>query len=272
MITSILPFKARIGGETISKSGIKIEKIFDETAFTRKIKTRNFTLTPDFLSKSDFTRHVSENSKIVPFTSMNNLFLKVKKTIKNNSGKKYIFAYWPNFDHYAHEKGIGSKKAEKHLRELNKKIELLVRSIKGSNSTLIITADHGLLDVPKDRIIRLEHHPRLKECLAMSPCGEGRVAYFYVRPTKVKEFEKYFKDKLSRYCDLYKSEDIIKKGYFGLFEPNPKLFDRIGDYVLIMKENYLFKDEIEENPNRFIGHHGGVSKEEMLVPLIVIKA
>jgi len=272
MITSILPFTARIGGEVISQSGIEIEKIFEETAFTKKIKRKSVTLIPDFLLNSDFTKHVSENSKMIPFTNLDNLFLKMKKAINNISGKKYIFAYWPNFDHFAHENGVGSEKVEKHLMKLDKKIKSLVQSIKNSNTTMIITADHGLLDIPKNRIIKLEDHPKLKECLTMSPCGEGRVAYLYVKPTKIKEFKKYIKDKLGNYCDLYKSSEIIKKEYFGLGKPNPRLIDRIGDYILIMRENYLFKDEIEKNPHRFIGHHGGVSKEEMLVPLIVIKA
>jgi hypothetical protein len=37
-----------------------------------------------------------------------------------------------------------------------------------------------------------------------------------------------------------------------------------------MKENYLLKDKIEKRKEFHVGNHGGVSKEEMLVPLIVI--
>ncbi|MFC1686309.1 hypothetical protein ACFLZZ_04810 [Nanoarchaeota archaeon] len=51
-----------------------------------------------------------------------------------------------------------------------------------------------------------------------------------------------------------------------MFKPNKKLWDRVGDYTLIGKKNYSF-DEGEVND----GVHGGVSKEEMFVPLIVIK-
>jgi hypothetical protein len=40
-----------------------------------------------------------------------------------------------------------------------------------------------------------------------------------------------------------------------------------------MKENYILKDKIKKIKKKMhIGHHGGVSKEEMLVPLIVINA
>jgi hypothetical protein len=70
---------------------------------------------------------------------------------------------------------------------------------------------------------------------------------------------------------LYKSEDLIKENYFGLYEPNPKLRDRVGDYTLIMKDNYIMKDLVLGEDRRiFIGNHGGLSDEELYVPLIVI--
>ena len=73
-------------------------------------------------------------------------------------------------------------------------------------------------------------------------------------------------------CYLYKSNDLIKKNYFGLFKPNKKLFDRVGDYTLIMKENYVILDSILGEKRCFhIGNHGGVSKQEMYVPLVIIK-
>jgi hypothetical protein len=38
-----------------------------------------------------------------------------------------------------------------------------------------------------------------------------------------------------------------------------------------MRENYIIKDFVLGEKERFhIGNHGGVSKEEMFVPLIVI--
>ena len=101
--------------------------------------------------------------------------------------------------------------------------------------------------------------------------GESRFTYCYVRPHKVKQFETYMKKYLSEYCYLFKSIDLVKKGYFGLFNSHPKLEDRIGDYTLIMKDNYIIRDTIlGEKPNKFkIGQHGGMSKEEMFVPLVI---
>ena len=46
----------------------------------------------------------------------------------------------------------------------------------------------------------------------------------------------------------------------------------IGDYVLIMKENYVLKDDLlNHKSHNHLGSHGGISKEELFVPLIVFR-
>ena len=77
--------------------------------------------------------------------------------------------------------------------------------------------------------------------------------------------------KLKKYCWLHKSSDLVKKNIFGLGKPDPKLLDRIGDYTLIMKENYIIKDNLLGRKSYAMkGNHGGVSPDEMIVPLVII--
>ena len=74
-------------------------------------------------------------------------------------------------------------------------------------------------------------------------------------------------------CEIYKSRELIKNNFFGLFKANARLADRAGDYILIMKENYIIKDFVAgEDHDIHIGNHGGISKEEMFVPLIIINS
>lgn len=205
------------------------------------------------------------------YTTLNGFFSQIRKAVKSHNQRKYIYAYWYEFDSISHKNGVNSKKAYNHFKEIDKRLKSLVKNIKNTNTTLIITSDHGFVDSTKKQLIKLEDHPKLKECLTLPLCGERRTVYCYVHPSKTKQFEKYVKTKFKKYCYMYRSEELIRKNYFGLFKENPKLFDRIGDYILIMKDNYLFCDDILNRKRKFhIGHHGGVSKEEMYVPLIVI--
>jgi hypothetical protein len=84
----------------------------------------------------------------------------------------------------------------------------------------------------------------------------------------VDAFEAYVRDALGHTCDLVKVDDAIAGEYFGFGVPNVHLFDRVGDYILVMKENHVLKDLLlGETRMPLIGHHGGVSDDEMFVPL-----
>ena len=272
VVSTILPFKPRFGGQSFSNYSIPIDTIFDQKAFSSRIKAQNFNIIPKQILNSDFSKATSKNSKSLCYETLNGFFRQIKKAITYSNRRKYIYAYWPELDLLNHDYGVGHKISEKHFKGLDEKIRNFIKSIEGTNTSLIITADHGHINIPLERIIKLEDHPKLKDCLTLPLCGEGRTAYCYVHPSKTKQFESYVKNKLKKYCSLHKSQDLIDKKYFGLFKPNPKLFDRVGDYILICKENYILEDSIEGEKKRkpFVGHHGGVSKEEMLVPLIFI--
>jgi hypothetical protein len=148
----------------------------------------------------------------------------------------------------------------------------LAKKLEGTNSIIILTADHGQINTPLEKTLMLKDHPKLLECLSNALSGEPRAAYCYVKQSKKNQFERYIKTKWGKICELHKSEDLVKKNYFGLYKPNPKLLDRIGDYVLILKDDYSIKDFlIGEKKTFHLGRHGGLSKEEMYVPLIVIR-
>jgi predicted AlkP superfamily pyrophosphatase or phosphodiesterase len=274
VVSTTLLFRARIGGQSFSERGVEMKNIIQEKSFFSKIKTNSFSVYPSSIINSDFTNTTTLESKKVEYedSNMEDLVNKILKTVKSSKKEKYIFGYWMDMDTTNHESGVDSKKSEIHFKKIDRQIERLANKLKGTDTTLVITADHGAINTPDKKIIKLEAHPKLKECLSLPLCGEGRVAYCYVHPAKIKIFESYIKTKLKRYCKMYKAEDMIKKNFYGLFEPNKKLFDRIGDYVLIMKKDYSLMDNLDGKRKFDAANHGGVSKEEIFVPLIVIRS
>jgi hypothetical protein len=77
---------------------------------------------------------------------------------------------------------------------------------------------------------------------------------------------------MNKYCYILKTKDIINKNYLGLFKPHKKLLNRLGDYALVCKKNYRIKDHLSRKSKKkeFVAHHGGLSEDEMYVPLIVM--
>jgi len=270
-VTTILPFVPRAKGN-FNEEKIKISEIIQQKGFFEKIKRKSFVLSPEYINEGTFNKYLCKKAKLINTKDMRDFFRKLEKTIKEK-GRKYVYAYWGDFDMLCHEKGKEDKKVERHFKKLDINFKKLSKRIKGTNTILLVTADHGSIFLPLNKRIFLDDHPKLKECLTLPMCGDAGVKYCYVHPSKAKEFEDYIRNNLSNICDVYKSQELIEKNLFGLGKPNPKLFDRLGDYILVMKNGNIIKETIlGESDSKHLGHHGGLSEEEMLVPLIVLKA
>jgi predicted AlkP superfamily pyrophosphatase or phosphodiesterase len=271
-VSAILPFRPRYGGLPFSQHHIKPNRIYRLNPLSNNLKVKSYAVMPKELVTSDYNQTAAGPTRLVPYRNLRDFFKTLAKIIRADNRPKYINAYWGEFDALSHHYGNHSQQAADHFRQLNNGLASFIKTLDNSDTTLIITADHGFIDADESRFIYLEDHPHLQETLTLPLCGEGRNAYAYVRPAKTSQFEAYIAEHLSDKIDLHRGEELIARGYFGLFEPNPRLFERIGDYVLVMKDNYIIRDVVlGEYKHVHLGHHGGVSQDEMLTPLVVIK-
>jgi len=270
VVSTILPFKPRFGDRSLRELGVDISSILSSRSLMSGIDRKTIDVTLGKLKDSAFNSFYAGDRK--GFSSLKGLFSILEKLVKSGDKKRYIKAYWNGFDSIAHEKGVNSISTAKKFLDMSLQLKELVESIKDTDTTLIITSDHGLIDSEEEKSIKLEEHQELKDCLTLPLCGDYRSVFCYVHPSETEEFEKYWEENLSDVSYLYRSEELIEENYFGLFETNPQLHHRIGDYTLIMKDNYIFHDTLTNEDEHFeIGNHGGISEKEMYVPLTMIE-
>ncbi|MBE0432818.1 alkaline phosphatase family protein [candidate division WOR-3 bacterium] len=268
-VVRILPFNPRYGGAPLDTTGIAPDSFIGHDTVFQQISAENYCLAPSYLSGSAYTRATSRGASMVSYDSLTDCFTKIAGIAGSNQERKFIYAYWAEFDSLAHDFGTESAPVQAHLKEIDRAVEAFADSIQGSCTTVLITSDHGLVNTKESDRINLREHPELGATLTLPLCGEPRVAYCYVHPSRTARFRQYVRTRLADYCDLYDSRDLIKENFFGLYEPSVKLPDRIGDYALIMKENFVIRDFMEgENEHFLSANHGGVSSKEMYVPLI----
>lgn len=270
LVVRILPFTTRAGHVSLGDKGLQFKNIFPEKSFFKKIKAVGYAVQHQDYADSQYSLALTEGAKRLPFNSPDSFFKTIKQALAQPTRRKFIYAYWDGLDVACHKYGCASTQAEKHFKNLDKKIEAFAKTLK--NTVLIVTADHGQIDVPKNKAIDIKDYPEFVRMLALPLCGEHRLAYCYVKSGMAERFENYVKKNFKKYCDIFKSQKLIEKKFFGLFKPCPELFDRVGDYTLIMKSDYNINDFLA-GEERIIpkGNHGGVSREEMFVPLVIIK-
>jgi hypothetical protein len=269
-VVTILPWVGRAGGPQLGEAGRAATEILNLHSFFDRLPVDTYSIIPEFLQKSEFNRMVSGQASLVPYGSYQQCFHEVARLCRSNR-RKYVYAYWAGFDALAHGFGVGSQQVASHFLELDQALEKLIEQLAGSETALLVSADHGFVDAPPEKRIYLSDHPDLKACLQVPLCGEPRLAYCYVIQERRAQFEDYVKLNLSGTAQLYASQILVEENLYGLGEAHPELANRTGDYTLVMKDNYVIIDCLPgDTTPQLVGYHGGLSSQEIYVPLILV--
>jgi len=268
-VTAVLPFRPRVGSKGFDNDSIDVHRLYGHTPIFDLIDRASYVVAPEWIIHSEYNVAHSGSALLHGYNTLSECFQNIEDIIKAEEQPKYIYAYWPDFDRYSHEFGCTSSRVNNHFAELDTAFERLLSNIEGSNTSVIVTADHGFIDTVPDRVIQLSDHPVIQTSLVLPLCGEPRTAYCYVHPDREQQFVAYVEREFTEFAELHSSKVLVEKAYFGKGQAHPHFYDRIGHYTLLMKENYVLKDILAgEPPFAHIGVHGGTSVQEMYVPLI----
>lgn len=269
-IVAVLPFRARTGAPRTLTGRWDASVIFDRTPLPNRITARTTVFVPKRIAGSVYNEAHRGVGGLRPYRSLPDAVAGLCRALRQGSGRQYAYLYFPDLDKTAHDCGIDSPQARRRLLEIDDAYRALLDGLSGTGTAVIATGDHGFIDILPEHRIDLGEHAALAELLRLPLCGDGRVAYCYVRPGRRREFERYVCTRLDRHAELYASADLIEQGYFGIGAAHPKLAGRIGDYTLLMKDRYVIKDWLP-GEGRFVhvGVHGGLTREELYVPLAI---
>lgn len=269
-VITILPFMPRFGGSPVSGAGIFPDSLIALPSLLDTLDIRSHVILPHFLMDSDYSRMLSGSALRHGYQNLPEMFHCLQDLAERQRGSLLI-AYWPELDSLAHSRGIWSPESAAHFLDLDRHCRDFLAPLVEKGAAVIVSSDHGLIDTSEESVIHLEEHPELASLLTLPLCGEPRCAYCYVRSGEELAFEQYIMERLKHVCTLRKSSQLIEDGYFGTGSTSPKLVERTGEYTLLMKENFIIRDRLlNEKGHRHRGVHGGLTADELYVPLIVL--
>ncbi|MDD2487705.1 MAG: alkaline phosphatase family protein [Candidatus Gracilibacteria bacterium] len=270
-IIQLLPWRNKILGTSLGDK-LQLEQISADSNFYEGSNKEIFVVTHDKILNSKFNLHYNKGSKALSYSDLNSCFDSVYNAVTMNKKRKYIYAYWSYFDDYCHDFGIDSKEAINHFEDIDYQFEKLQENLKGTNTLIVVSADHGQINIPDENKIDLTFsHPELVDMLTIPMAGESRYQYCFVKDGLFDRFREYVETKLSDYVTIYSKDEIIESKLYG-YGDNEQFKDRLGDFVLITKSNYaIFNTTLGEEMKKDRGFHGGVTDWETRVPVICIK-
>ncbi len=174
-----------------------------------------------------------------------------------------VYAYDRRLDHTGHGLGCGSTAWLDTLDRMDDWLERL-RAELDPEVCLLITGDHGMVDVPNDRQIILEDTPGLANGLELIG-GEGRLRQLYTaRPDEVAA---QWRRRLGDRALVVRREEALEAGWFG---PVAEEFrPRIGDVLVAMADDWAVMTLTKQGELTLVGQHGSLTSAEMRVPLLV---
>jgi hypothetical protein len=142
----------------------------------------------------------------------------------------------------------------------------------------LLTADHGQVETDPQTTIYLNRQPRFAgtekflRCdqagRPIIPAGSARDFFLYIKGGLVDEARAFLAARLEGRAEVRKVADLISEGYFGA-RISAKFPPRAGDLVILPYAGeavwWYEKGKFEQ---KFRGHHGGLTPQEMEIPLL----
>jgi hypothetical protein len=261
-----LPFLRR--GEK-APLGVAPQRIFAEPPLFDTLAARALVVSWRTIIDSAYNAFHCGRAERLPYDNLEGFVAQTVAAVKSGTDRKLVYAYWPEFDALAHRHGVASGEVRAHFDALDAAVGELLARLAGSDSMLVLTADHGFIDCPPEESVELP--PELSAMLRFPLCGERRVAFCHVQDQQafVARAKSHFEDR----ADVRPSRELLDEGWFGGGRPHARFAQRIGDVALLMRGRGTVKDWVPgESRHLHIGNHGGTSEDEMHIPLVVAAA
>ena len=269
---------------TLKKTQINPEEIFPKKTFYQKLKKmgvksyifQHQEYTPSTYSDIAF----KEAHQIYGYKTLSEAIINLFQITHQEKEKSYYFLYFDKIDTISHQYGPNSPQVEAEIENFLTVVEklFLKNFFNLKNTIFLLTADHGQVEVnPKTTIYLNLKFPKIKKWIKRNkkgrllvPGGSCRDMFLYIKEENLPEAKKFLEEKLAGKAEVYLVNDLISQGFFGK-KISKEFLSRVGNLVILPYKGesvwWYKKGRFEQ---RFYGHHGGLSKEEMEIPLALI--
>lgn len=212
----------------------------------------------------------------VKYSKFEDLFTSIEDLCAK-PGRHYLECYNNEPDSTMHKEGVDSIKVKHIIKKINKSVEKMCKNINARNpgeTVFIICADHGHIN---SETAVITDYPEIMECLKRLPSLEPRTPSFFVKEGMLKKFCELFKREFGNDFMLLTKQEVLEKHIFGnggnevllktQFAEKKPYKDFIGDYVAFaIGSRTIFNSK----KSVLKGVHAGFTKEEIMIPLIIV--
>ena len=225
---------------------------------------------PRHISDGRYARWSRDGTRIHPFRSHNHLRRLIRRSAAALRGPSYRYLYLLTVDSLCHKYGITSPEVTADINRIDRLLGR-IRDTLPETVRMIVSADHGLIDVPPERHFNWREEDPICAHLLGGQSGEGRTPVFHVKPGHDEAFlNEFSRTDAAQYFTLHAPNQLAELGLYGPVPLSDAARTHLGQYVGIATEAARL-EYVPPGSERVshIGVHGGLRPEEINIPLCV---
>jgi hypothetical protein len=181
-------------------------------------------------------------------------------------GSRLVFGYHPTLDTAAHLHGVASREWGRAARGVGRLIQRIVDGMR-PGTALVVTGDHGAIDVPDTDRVELSDDPDLCRGVHLI-AGEPRVRYLHTRPGATDDVVATWRSVLGDRAFVLHRDEAVGRGWYGPMRDGFQA--RLGDVVVVCTGRTIItaRGHEPDGLRALVAFHGALEPEETAVPLL----
>ncbi|MHC4917654.1 MAG: alkaline phosphatase family protein, partial [Planctomycetota bacterium] len=220
LTATILPFVERFGEKDLRELGVDPNAILSCPALIGKMTHRPLAVLPEGLVGSVYRTDACRNPDQAGYSEIADAFEAAAERVAGSSGPTFTYVYLPQADSVGHEDGCDDEKVFQLLAAYDSMLASLAERLEGE-ARIIVTGDHGLQDVPGERVFFLGEDDPMAAALSCPPSGEPTVPFFHVKEGRAEEFAAAFRGRWGDDFALLTRADVEELSLMGPGELSP---------------------------------------------------
>jgi len=278
-ISQMLRFTPISGGRSLFDLGLDAASFLDAKTIHERLTEGGVSSTvyvPNYIIDSGLSRITYRGASVEPGFSFADTIIRTRKNLERSKVNSFHFVYYASPDTVSHARGPYTEEFGAEIESLFGIVErqLFSKLDKGvaKKTTILVSGDHGAVRVRKETVLDVAQHPELTSLFRMPPTGDSRASILNLKPGITDKALAFFEKNYPGQFDVRESSRMLSEGYFGLGQVKEETRSRIGDLVAIPRfDNAVDNSQLDFKRDEVPGRHGGLSEEEMQVPLIAAK-
>ena len=229
----------------------------------------SYVIEPEVFRSEAMTRMHAAEASYVGYVLPSSMGVRLRALL-GAPRPSYVYAYWSGIDTVSHLYGPGSEEAAMEAALFDLDLRRAVGDRDSGDTLVILTADHGHATTDPDKLLYIVGDEDLRALLRNPPAGEPRLVFLHTdHPKRVRA---HIDRKWPGQVTLLDRDELIDAGLFGRGDPMVAR-RRIGEVVALLDRDFSASIvKVEGQTIRHRGSHGGMSAEEMRIPVLAWRA